>query len=189
MPIEEWERIKIKTFTFDYESEDYERFYDLVAKYCDEPNLKEYKVEKATSSQDTDPETGEWCVTAFYLTLTRYINGCETENTYQLLLEKKDGVYQANTLSCWVNQYDPNKVKAPRKPTAKEEKAALKSEKKRVQKEIDRQWPDAGFVVTEQEVMYKYNIEKDYNYFIVSTVYSRPGGGSGGMYAQFEIER
>ena len=189
MPTEEWERIKIKTFTFDYESEDYERFFDLVAKYCDEPNLKEYQVEKSILSQDADPKTGEWDVTTFFLRLRRYINGCETENTYQLFMEKKDGVYRTNTLSCWVNQYDPNKVKAPRKPTVKEEKAALKSEKERVQKEIDRQWPDADFVVRGQEIIYMYNIKHDYNYFIVQTTYGELDSGRGVMSAQFEIER
>lgn len=189
MPTEKWEKIKIKTFTFDYESEDYECFYDLVAKYCDEPNLKEYQVEKTVFSEDIDPETGERGVTAFYLELNRYINDCRTENVYKLLLEENDGVYETDTLSCWIDHYDSKKVKPPRKPTSEEEKAALKSERKRVQKEIDCQWPDAGFVVLEQEVEYVYNIERDYNYFVVQTTYGRPNGGRGGMSAQFEIKR
>ena len=163
----------------------------MITQYCGKTITDEFDIWCHKWAMHTDPDTGGTVYTAYDLVFYTKINGCRSTEQFRFSFEQKGDTYVCEDITFEKPNYDPTKVKPPRKPTAKEEKVALKSEKTRVLEKLKKELPGLTFVITDQEVEYHYDIAEDRNYFVVRTSYTdlEDEGWNSREKAEFEIER
>ena len=127
--ISEYEYIPIEPLEFSYDNEDYAIIYDAVFNITGNPDLSEFKVDKAIwGSQFID---NEWVATMFNVSLQRYFDGVQTDSFYSLTFH--DGI--CDTMGDSTVPFDPSKVKPLRQPSESEKQAAYEVALSKVPKE------------------------------------------------------